>query len=1028
MSVHRREASTRGGVLRRLMPLVATGVFAIAAAAPATAATPTWWKVDTHQHSAFSGDARADIGLDVANDKSLGYNAVFLTDHDRLNSFSIQGANGNYLDYHDALSGRWLPKTLGSTSSSTNAVVTSPVHSGSNSLHLAVTSGTTTNGRTFVYAKRGGNLLSGDVTIDFWVRPVRIDAGAGVDASVSLGGDVTSGVRVYGYSTADGVAHPGKSTVLVWQLGAARAASSSGTTHVITSQLPYTLGTWNHYVIDVTTGAASWTPSGGGTTSLSTTGVNSLSAADRPANYAVLGYPKMEVSATNSSADAYFDDYVQKVAAPQCPAAAFVYRNSLIDSGAFNGQNAAGQSFVLFPAREMGQNNHTQQSNFDITSAGQFYDVYSDSVSNDAQLCAATNTSSAPWSFAYYGSDNIPSVQASGYPTQTNHPGVTDTTTDVINTQAHGADAVEVRTGDDYSSTWDAILQQNHQVIGTYGSDAHEGVGSGAPADFIDAPSPTLTSLMHSLFEGRLYMAPNTFAGRIVFNPDPASPSPYPARYPIYVPAGQSSASVHLSISSGLTSGQTVRWVYNSGSGIHTITDTPSGAGYSTTKSIPLSGSFTYVRAEIRDSAGNLLANTEPIFFEDVSGLPAGTSYHVDSVTPASGCACTVAMTKGITASSWNATANTLSLTLTNPSNSAGQLRLTSATAPSALTIDGSAIAASSSLSAFQSASSDAWYYDASADLLYIQDVQGSGSSTVSVSFSGGGGGTDSPPSVPTGLTATAVSSNEIDLSWNASTDSDGTGVAGYHLFRGGTQIATVTSGTSYKDTGLTPSTQYSYTVSAFDTASNESVQSSAAVATTPSGGGGGGTALFSDDFEGANLSKWSGASGVVVQSSVVYSGTHAARATATGSPAYAYKTFATPNSALYYRLRFNIQSQGATSMYLLRLRSAPNSPIMGLYAGSTGTLCYRNEFALVNTCGGLSPSKSAWHTALVHVIVNGTGSTVEVWLDGTKLISKTDNLGTAGVSRIELGDSASGKTFDVALDDVVVDTSALSP
>jgi hypothetical protein len=826
---------TRRPLSRWLTALIIAGVAWLGWASGAGAASgPTWWKVDTHQHSAFSGDARADLGLDAALDKSQNYNAVFITDHDRLNSFSIQGANGNYVDYRDALSGRWLPKTLGSVSASTNAVVTSPVHSGTNSLHLAVTSSSTTNGRTLVYAKRGSNLLSGAVTLDFWVYPVRIGSGSGVDVSVSLGGDATSGVRAYGYTTADGVAHPGKSTVLVWQLGAARAASSNGTTDVITNQLPYTLATWNHYVINVTTGAASWTPSGGATTSLSTTGLNGLSATDQPTDYDVLGYVKMEASAINATADAYFDDYVLQVATPHCPAADFVYRNSLIHSGRFNGQNAAGQSFLLFPAREMGQNNHSQQFNFDITSPSQYYDVYSDSVSNDAQLCASINTPSAPWKFAYYGSDNIASVQASGYPAQDNHPGVTDTTTDVINTQAHGADTVEVRTSADYSATWDSILQQNHQVLGTYGSDSHEGVGAGTPADFIDAPNLTFDSLMHSLFEGRLYMAPNNFGGRIVFNLDPSSPSPYPARYPVYVPAGQTSASVHLSISGGLASGQTVRWIYDSGSGDHTITDTPSGASYNVTKSIPLPGSFTFVRAEIRDSAGNLLANTEPIFFEDVSGLPAGVSYHVDSISAASGCACTVAMSKGITASTWNATSNTLSLTLTNKSQSLSDLLLTSAAAPTTVAIDGSNVAPSSSLGAFQSANGDAWYFDATADLLYVQDLQGSATSTVSVGFAGGGGGSDSPPSVPTGLTASAVSSSEIDLSWNASSDSDSTGVAGYHVFRSGAQIATVTGGTSYKDPSLSPSTQYSYTVSAFDTADNESATSAPAVARTP--------------------------------------------------------------------------------------------------------------------------------------------------------------------------------------------------
>src|SRR5438094_6579003 len=86
-------------------------------------------------------------------------------------------------------------------------------------------------------------------------------------------------------------------------------------------------------------------------------------------------------------------------------------------------------------------------------------------------------------------------------------------------------------------------------------------------------------------------------------------------------------------------------------------------------------------------------------------------------------------------------------------------------------------------------------------------------------------------PSVPTGLTAAAVSSSQINLSWTAS--SDNVGVSGYRVFRGGTQIAT-TSTTSYANTGLSPSTTYSYTVAAYDAAGNLSAQSSSASATTP--------------------------------------------------------------------------------------------------------------------------------------------------------------------------------------------------
>jgi chitodextrinase len=88
-------------------------------------------------------------------------------------------------------------------------------------------------------------------------------------------------------------------------------------------------------------------------------------------------------------------------------------------------------------------------------------------------------------------------------------------------------------------------------------------------------------------------------------------------------------------------------------------------------------------------------------------------------------------------------------------------------------------------------------------------------------------------PTVPTGLTATAVSSSQINLSWTAANDN--VAVAGYHVYRDGvaTAIASVTTGTSFSDSGLTASSSHSYTVDAFDAAGNTSAKSVAASATT---------------------------------------------------------------------------------------------------------------------------------------------------------------------------------------------------
>ena len=87
-----------------------------------------------------------------------------------------------------------------------------------------------------------------------------------------------------------------------------------------------------------------------------------------------------------------------------------------------------------------------------------------------------------------------------------------------------------------------------------------------------------------------------------------------------------------------------------------------------------------------------------------------------------------------------------------------------------------------------------------------------------------------SPPTVPTGLSVTAVSSSQINLSWTAA--SDDVGVAGYRIFRGGTQVGSSTT-TTYPDTGLTANTSYSYTVLAYDAAGNLSDQSKSASTTT---------------------------------------------------------------------------------------------------------------------------------------------------------------------------------------------------
>jgi hypothetical protein len=89
-----------------------------------------------------------------------------------------------------------------------------------------------------------------------------------------------------------------------------------------------------------------------------------------------------------------------------------------------------------------------------------------------------------------------------------------------------------------------------------------------------------------------------------------------------------------------------------------------------------------------------------------------------------------------------------------------------------------------------------------------------------------------SPPSTPTGTTATASSPTRVDVSWTASTDN--TGVTAYVVARDGTYIGLVTGATNtFSDTSASPSTTYQYTVIAFDGAGNISGPSAPAAVTT---------------------------------------------------------------------------------------------------------------------------------------------------------------------------------------------------
>jgi chitodextrinase len=271
-------------------------------------------------------------------------------------------------------------------------------------------------------------------------------------------------------------------------------------------------------------------------------------------------------------------------------------------------------------------------------------------------------------------------------------------------------------------------------------------------------------------------------------------------------------------------------------------------------------------------------------------------------------------------------------------------------------------------------------------------------------------------PQLSDRLSASASSGLEVQLSWDAATDD--VGVAGYEIYRDGSLLTTTGAVTDYKDRTVDPGMSYYYEVRARDGSANVSHFTDIATVTTPP--------AFDDDFETGDLSKWSLSSGLVTTSAESYSGGWGARATSQGTPTYAYYRLPATRSELYYRLRFKRLSQGANGVNLLRFRRSDGDAILSLNLSSTAKLAYRNEVA-----GSTRTSKTAitdhnWHE--VQVRLQTAPGRTEVWLDGRRLddLSASEGFAERSIGRIELGESLKSRIFDIAYDDVRIDTNPI--
>lgn len=282
----------------------------------------------------------------------------------------------------------------------------------------------------------------------------------------------------------------------------------------------------------------------------------------------------------------------------------------------------------------------------------------------------------------------------------------------------------------------------------------------------------------------------------------------------------------------------------------------------------------------------------------------------------------------------------------------------------------------------------------------------------------------DQLPSTPANLTGSIdPDGTTAHLSWDPAIDDHG--VDHYAVYRSDVSSSTPL-GTSltpnYVDLGLAPGTTFQYQVRAVDTIGQLSSASAPFSLTTPGtppppppGG-------FTDNFESGTLAAWTSSTRIAAESGIGFGGSFGAHAHPSGQTAFAQKTLGTASSSVTFEDHFDIVSQGANWIDLVKFRNTGGTVIATLYVDKTDNLQLRNLVVGTTFTSSTVASIGAWHDVVLKVTVAGASGTSEVWLDGVKVpqLSVTTNFGTAQIGSVQLGDS-SARTYDIVYDDVAV-------
>jgi len=179
-------------------------------------------------------------------------------------------------------------------------------------------------------------------------------------------------------------------------------------------------------------------------------------------------------------------------------------------------------------------------------------------------------------------------------------------------------------------------------------------------------------------------------------------------------------------------------------------------------------------------------------------------------------------------------------------------------------------------------------------------------------------------------------------------------------------------------------------------------------------------TPLFTDGFESGTTSAWTTTTRFTVQNQTTNTGLWAGRAASTGQSSSAARTFSSIPEA-WIDLYFQVESR-TTAVWFLTLHRVGGGQALKVGLNGKGRLIVRNAVQGQTITSSTTIAPGAWFELAVHAKTGASGR-FDVTLDGVAIaqLSRDADLGGAGLKKLTIGDTSSGRRFSVAFDDVRV-------